>query len=288
MVLKLDPRFPLVWRSPSSLQFGVDPAIVTLHDVSETMERLVSALVSGVGLPGLTMLARGRLAERDELLRLVEPVLLPESAPSKGTVDPVDPVAPVVAVTGSGRTAEAIAATLHGDGARVVAAETHDRPHLAVAVAHHVLPPELHGHWLRRDVPHLPVVITDSAVVIGPLVRPGDGPCLHCLELHHRDADPAWPAIAAQLLGRRSHAESATVASEAAAVVARIVVGWAAGADVGRASIRVDAATGQRTERTWSAHPDCGCLGVGELLEHESEPTGEPMRRLRLAPPVAR
>ena len=78
MVLKLDPRHPLVWRSPSSLQLGVDPALVTMHDVSETSERLLAALVAGVGLPGLTMLARGRLEERDELLRLVQPVLLPE------------------------------------------------------------------------------------------------------------------------------------------------------------------------------------------------------------------
>ena len=282
MVLKLDPRYPLVWRSPSSLQLGVDPAIVTLHDVSETTERLIAALVAGVGLPGLTMLARGRLAERDELLRLVEPVLAPEAAS--------EPVKPIVAITGSGRTADAIAATLHGDGLHVVSAEMHDRPHLAIAVAHYVLPPELHGHWLRRDVPHLPVVITDSATVIGPLVRPGDGPCLHCLELHHRDADRAWPAIASQLLGRSSPVESAAGASEAAAIVTRIVLGWTGGADVGRASIRIDAGTGERAERTWTPHPDCGCLDVGQLFDDAGdEPAAQaPMRRLRLAPPLAR
>ncbi len=279
MVLKLDPRHPLVWRSPTSLQLGVDPAVVTLDEVSETTERLVAALVTGVSLPGLTMLARGRLAERDEVLRLVEPVLLPEAA--------AEHVAPVIAISGGGRTADAIAATLHGDGMHVVAAEAHERPHLAIAVGHHVLPPELHGHWLRRDVPHLPVVITDSATVVGPLVRPGDGPCLHCLELHHRDADPAWPAIAAQLLGRRSLAESATGASEAAAVVGRIVMGWADGKDVGGASIRLDARTGERTERVWNSHPDCGCQGVGRLLETEA-PVERPMRRLKLAPPLAR
>jgi bacteriocin biosynthesis cyclodehydratase domain-containing protein len=136
-------------------------------------------------------------------------------------------------------------------------------------------------------VPHLPVVLTESGVVIGPLVRPGDGPCLHCLELHHRDADPAWPAIAAQLLGRRGHVESAAAASEAAGVVARIVLGWVDGAEVGRASIRIDAATGERTERTRGTHPDCGCLGVGRLLEAPAE-ADPPMRRLRLAAPLPR
>ena len=281
MVLKLDPRYPLVWRSPTSLQVGVDPAVVMLDDVSETTERLVAALVAGVGLPGLTMLAHGRLDERDELLRLVTPALLPETTTERAL--------PSVAVSGRGRTAEAIASTLYGDGVHVVAAETTDRPQLAIAVAQHVLPPELHGHWLRRDVPHLAVVLTESAVVIGPLVRPGDGPCLHCLELHHRDADPAWPAIAAQLLGRRAPVESAAAASEAAGVVARIVHGWAGGAEVGRASIRIDAATGERSERTVAAHPDCGCLGVGRVLDrNEHAEADPPMRRLRLAPPLAR
>lgn len=258
MVLKLDPRYPLVWRSPSSLQLGVDPPVVTIDDVSETAERLLAALVAGVSLPGLTMLARGRTAERDALLRTVEPVLLTETV--------AEPVVPIVAVSGSGRTADAVAATLHGDGIRVVAPESHDRPHLAVAIGHHVLPPDLHGHWLRRDVPHLPVVLTDSATVVGPLVRPGDGPCLHCLELHHRDADPAWPAIASQLLGRRSLVESATSASETAALVGRIVGGWLDGGAGAVASIRIDAATGERTERTHLPHPECGCRGIARVL----------------------
>jgi bacteriocin biosynthesis cyclodehydratase domain-containing protein len=259
MVLKLDPRYPLVWRSPSSLQLGVDPAVVRIDDVSDTAERLIAALVSGVGLPGLTMLARGDTAELDTTLRLVEPALLPERAS--------EPAATVVALSGTGRTLDAIASTLHGAGITVIAADAVERPRLAIAVGHHVLPPDVHGHWLRRDVPHLPVVLTDTATVVGPLVRPGEGPCLHCLELHHRDADPAWPAIASQLLGRRSLAESTITASETAAVVARLVLGWVAGDDVGRSVLRIDARSGARTERTWPAHPECGCRGVDRVVD---------------------
>ena len=33
----------------------------------------------------------------------------------------------------------------------------------------------------------------------GPLVTPGRGPCLRCLDLHRCDRDPAWPALLAQL-----------------------------------------------------------------------------------------
>ena len=53
-----------------------------------------------------------------------------------------------------------------------------------------------------RDVPHLAVVFDDDGARVGPLVEPGAGPCLRCLDLGRRDADPAWPAIAAQLAGR--------------------------------------------------------------------------------------
>lgn len=278
MVLKLDPRFPLVWRSPSSLQLGVDPARVTFDEVSETTERLLAALVAGVGLPGLTMLARGRVGERDDLLELVAPILLPENAPA--------PSAPIVAVSGSGRTADAIAATLHSDGVRVVAAAANDRPQFAVVVGHYVLAPELHGHWLRRDVPHLPVVLTDSGVVVGPVIRPGAGPCLHCLELHRRDADSAWPAIATQLLGRRSLVESATAASEVAALVARVVFGEleveGGGFADAATSIRLDATTGDRTTTEWAVHAECGCLGVGRVLEPPAR-EDRPTRRVRLA-----
>ena len=50
-----------------------------------------------------------------------------------------------------------------------------------------------------RRLAHLAVTVRDGTVVVGPLVRPGRTPCLNCLDLHRRDRDPAWPAIAAQL-----------------------------------------------------------------------------------------
>ena len=44
---------------------------------------------------------------------------------------------------------------------------------LGIAVGHYVLDPESYGFWLRRDLPHLPVVFGDDSVTIGPLVEPG-------------------------------------------------------------------------------------------------------------------
>src|SRR5882757_8454708 len=100
MVLKLDPRYPVVWRSPSSLQVGVDPAIARLDDVTELQERMLAALAVGVSTPGLAMIARGRDAERDALMRAVSPALLRDELRA----------AVSVALSGTGVALDAIAA----------------------------------------------------------------------------------------------------------------------------------------------------------------------------------
>jgi bacteriocin biosynthesis cyclodehydratase domain-containing protein len=277
MVLRLDPAFPVVWRSPFSLQVGLDPVIVRLDDVTTADERLLAALVTGVTRPGLDMLARTAGAEGvDALLAALSPALAsPTPAPTA-----------TVLVVGDGPTATAIVAILAESGVRVViaadaAAAEHAECDLAVAVGHFVLSPELRGLWLRRDLPHLPVTYTDTAAHVGPLVVPGETACLYCVDRHRRDVDPAWPAIAAQLWGRRSAAESAVTARQAAAVAARAVLahlaggGSAGGAAGAVASVRVDAATGELSSRRWAVHPECGCSVPGG----NGSPGGSPRDR---------
>lgn len=264
MTLRLDPRFPLVWRTPSSVQLGIDPPLVRLEDVTETQERLLAALALGVTSPGLTMIAAGNLAERDELLAAVQPALgEPRAARSFA-----------VAVAGSGVFADVLARVLatsgvhvHRSGDAADLAET--RPDFAVLVGHFVLPPEWHGMWLRRDVPHLPVVFSDTGVQIGPVIEPGAGPCLLCLELAHRDADPSWPAIASQLLGKRGTAETAVLAHEAAGLAARWILDRAHEGAGAATAVRLDAATGRRTHQLARQHPECGCRGISHLLDRE-------------------
>jgi bacteriocin biosynthesis cyclodehydratase domain-containing protein len=264
MILRLDPRLPLVWRSPVSIQLGIDPPVVVLDDVTDTQERLLAALAVGVSEPGTAMIAHGRLDERDDLLRRLGPALVPPA--------PDGPVA-TIAVSGDPGLTEPIARALAASGVHVVTAPTASElaesgADLAVLASHYVLPPEVHGLWLRRDVPHLPVVLSDTAIAIGPMVEPGTGPCLLCVELHRRDANAAWPAIATQLLGRRSCAGSPALVLEAAAAVCRSVLDRiAAGARAAAASTRIDAATGERTSQLWQPHPECGCRGIGRLVE---------------------
>lgn len=288
MSLQLDPRLPLVWRSPQSLQFGVDHPRVVLESVTGAEERLIAALVTGVTLPGLAVVAEragASSAEVTALLDRLSPVLRrPDrrhTSPAPGTV----------VVGGDSLTAVRVRTALAAAGlARLASAPVpvplplplpeegqgrqHHRPAqqpgqrqpadpppaLAVLVAHFVVDPGDQGHWLRRDVPHLPIVLGDTGVLLGPFIEPGLGPCLHCLERHRTDADASWPAIASQLWGRVSPAETAALAIEVAAMAVRMVSRRLAdGPDAAAVSIALDADTGRRVRREWQPHPECGC-----------------------------
>jgi bacteriocin biosynthesis cyclodehydratase domain-containing protein len=266
MVLKLDARVPLVWRDPFSLQFGVDPARVVLRDVSTADERIIHALSTGVGSSGLAMIAQSSGASDQDLARLMqqlEPLLMPEASPARAV--------PVVAIAGTGRTVDLIAESLVASGLRVsVSATPSDKTSdLGIAVGHYVLDPTAHGHWLRRDIPHLAITFGESGATVGPLVEPGRTPCLYCLEFYRRDADASWAAIASQLWGRRSLAETPLLAREVAARAARLVVQrvreGAQPPPIGTtaASVRIDTETGAITRREWLPHPACGCVEPG-------------------------
>ena len=259
MVHRLDPRYPLVWRTPSSIQVGVDPARVVLDTVSSPAERMLAALVSGATRPALALVSGGE--SPDDLLAVLGPVL--EKTELEGLHESVQPR---VAVVGQGRTAIMIARVLEEHG--VLLEDVGDRspaPDAAVIVAHYAVPPAERGVWLRRDVPHLPVVYSDSGVVIGPLVEPGRGPCLTCVELHHRDRDPAWPAIASQLLDRTSPAEHGVLTAEAATASVRRLLPRLGlepagpGTTPAGIALRIDRATGVRTEQLVGRHPQCTC-----------------------------
>jgi bacteriocin biosynthesis cyclodehydratase domain-containing protein len=262
MVLKLDARIPLVWRDPFSLQLGVEPPRVILREVSTADERMIHALSAGVSLSGLSMIARSSGAGERDVARLLErlaPVLLPDPPPAGAR--------PRVAIVGVGRTTESIATALSEAQVEVTVSTTPsaDPGDLGIAVGHYVLDPKAYGFWLRRDLPHLPIVFGDGDAMVGPLVEPGSSPCLYCLEHYRRDADASWSAIASQLWGRRSAAETPLVSREVAVMATRMVmrrlggVPTARGPAAAEASFRIDAESGEVTRREWMPHPDCGC-----------------------------
>jgi len=266
MAIRLDPRLPLVWRTPYSLQLGVDRPPVVLHAVTRLDERLLAALVQGVSRGGLDMIAATEGAgstQVGQLLDQVRPALLPPGDDGRGSTP-----SGRVDVVGGGPTADRIADALArcGHDVRTPTGTTPADvpPDLAVIVAHFAIAPAVYGRWARADVPHLPVVLGDRQVAVGPLVEPGRTACCYCLDLHRRDADQAWPAIATQLLGRDSGSEEGLAAGEVAALAARPVHRLLTTGENPLAAHQavLDAATGRVSLRASRPHPLCGCRAL--------------------------
>ncbi len=264
MALRLNPRYPLVWRTPNCVQLGIDRAIVTIGGLTPAHEAVLSALSAGVHRSGAMLLgtaAGASVVEVTHLLDLLEPALLyvPDDAPA-----PVTPLPRTVLVDGHGPTAIRLRVLLANLGIEEPSPD--NDPELAVLIGQYVFSPERHGHWLRRDIPHLPVVFSDSAARVGPLVEPGRGPCLTCLELAHVDDDPCWPAMACQLVLREAPSETPRLSFELAARVAGLVQDRL---ETGRSvlftrSLRLDARGGALTASVHRLHERCGCQALPE------------------------
>jgi hypothetical protein len=262
MVLRLVPDLPLLWRTPTSVQFGSEPVVV-LEDVSEGEDRLLATLAAGISETGFAMLGRtlGVSPETARaLLAAVAPILVSDA------LAPLPPVA----VLGDSVLARTVAGLLASRGVL----GSPDDAALVVLVADWVLSPADHVAWLNRDVPHLPVVVSERSVAVGPFVEPGLGPCLYCVHLARIDADDTWPAVATQLLGRAPREVASLELAETASFVARRVLERLAQGPGAARSWRLGA-DGDVSARTWGRHPDCRCaVPAGTDWAAAPEPAG--------------
>lgn len=174
---------------------------------------------------------------------------------------------------GVGAVADTVDAFLTGEGVTVVRTTAprggpvplpEPEPRAAVLVADHVVDPTVRAAWTRRGTPHLPVVVSDGRVRVGPFLVPGTGPCLQCLEYARVDDDPAWPAIAAQVWGRTAAALSPYRTAAVAAAVTRLVVERLPRTS---AAPGVDQLVFERedlsvTRRRTAPHPRCACRSL--------------------------
>ncbi len=271
---RLDPRFPLVWRTPSSLQIGVDHALARFDSVSAADEIMLHALRVGAGFEGLRMLAEDATGDAGALTRVLERVRPALDSARASPFAGAD-----IVVEGDSPAASALRrlfAQLVARGSAVGGGGGDTRPDLAVIVAAWAVRPADAARWLRQDVAHLAVVFSDQEARIGPLVTPGTGPCLHCVERAAISRDAAWPAMASQLLGRRATSEEPLLVASVSAITARLVRGHLARDGRGLrpgAVVHVNAASGVVTETVRSVHPECACQALPEnATEHGSEP----------------
>lgn len=292
MLLQLDPLVPLVWRTTSTLQFGIDRPRLVLEELGPFDELLISALRSGTPRSALFALARRERVDASrvhDLLALLDGVLLPLSGRPQ-------PAQRTVVVDGEGPTAERLNTELAEAGiATAWGLPAPARPDLVVLIAHYALPPRRYGRWLRADVPHLPIVFGDSGVRIGPLVQPGAGPCLFCIDLSRTDEDPAWPTLASQLQGRTAPGEQSHSARLAAALTTGLVTAWltarsggggqAAGDRWATTSVHIGA-DGWVSRAEHRPHAECGCRALAEQrVPTESETQHAARAGRRPSPP---
>jgi hypothetical protein len=120
--------------------------------------------------------------------------------------------------------------------------------------------------WLRRGIPHLPLVVQAHRVQVGPLITGGAGPCLWCMDLHRRDRDAAWPAVLSQLSPTWPLSPGAPVTLDssltalavgtAAMIVHTCLDGQPVPVDV---SLELALPWPAATSRRWFRHPLCRC-----------------------------
>lgn len=152
-------------------------------------------------------------------------------------------------------------------GTRPTFGSTSRPPDLVVLAAMGAIHPDAGEPWLRRGIPHLPVVVQGHRVQVGPLITAGGGPCLSCLDLHRSDRDAAWPAVLSQLAPQGPLLPGAPITLES--TLTAMTIGAAAmivhtcldGQPVmGDLSLELSLPWPTIQNRRWFLHPLCDCL----------------------------
>ena len=245
--IRIDPRLPIVWRSPQALQIGTEQLRVVIEPFADRERRMLAAARSGIPSEALSAVGRCSDSVARAFLGRIRPALEAEAPPA---------IAAQVRVRSAAE--DAIVRTIRSLG--MIGGEPR-RPRVGVVIADHAVPLRAYRDWLRDGVPHFAVVFGAESVSVGPIVLPGTTGCLRCADLARRDADPAWPAVASQLVGLpAAAAHEPVVRTEALCAAARLA------AAASRGTTGLEALPGRRFRRgggreefRLEPHPDCGC-----------------------------
>jgi bacteriocin biosynthesis cyclodehydratase domain-containing protein len=131
-------------------------------------------------------------------------------------------------------------------------------------------PRALLDYRVQSGTSHLVLRFVEGRAVLGPFVVPGRTGCLHCVDLHRTDADPAWPLLVEQYARLTRHDRSDGVPEPVDAALAAVATGWAV-RDVAAHLQGTSPVTRSRTFtmtpdlvevvlQEWPQRPDCGCV----------------------------
>lgn len=143
-----------------------------------------------------------------------------------------------------------------------------ERPQLTVLAVDGPIPEERHAALHAADAPYLAVALGLDCGVVGPLVLPGLTSCLRCADLHRRDRDPAWSALAVQLAvgGRYGPASPVALATAVAGIAAQQALDFLDGGEPAciDGTLELHRPDWRVRRRSWPAHPECGCSATPE------------------------
>jgi len=130
---------------------------------------------------------------------------------------------------------------------------------LRIITARNAVLPTTYKNLVASRAPHLAVLFGTEWVSVSPKLT--GRPCLGCLDRHQTDANPLWPTLASQLVGRLDYLEDARSALFAASMVVgevlRAIDSPAEESDFVGSRLKVD--SGRVEAWSWVAHSDCDC-----------------------------
>lgn len=139
---------------------------------------------------------------------------------------------------------------------------------LVISVSNDVTDERLQAELMHREHPHLPVVLRDRDVLIGPLVVPGQTACIECIDRHRADQDPQWLDICRTMRLRAAGKdftgpeESALALSAAGPAVLQslLLIDGVNRPSAWSTVVQLRAADGSSTAQSYQPHPQCGCM----------------------------
>jgi hypothetical protein len=269
-VTRLDPGMPLLWRDSDTVQLGIDGEVRVRVDAPWTVP-LLTRMAEGFRMGSFDVVAHGVGAPRDDarmLLSRLRPFLVDDAAvPRAAWVESIGLTDP--------RCEHRMREALLDEG--VEPADRADPRGCGVIMVQGAAAALHLARYLRDDVAHLPIALERGRTTVGPLVIPGETPCLACRDGHERDRDPAWPRMHAQLIGRDPGPIGAARIAAAATFAARLL------SDPSAAGRFVEISeSGGRVWRSAGFHGECRCRA-----QTSRSPRGISTARAPLARPTS-
>lgn len=133
------------------------------------------------------------------------------------------------------------------------------RVQMTIVTGQNALMPSTYRELVKTKSPHLAVLFGSEWVSVSPKLA--GRPCLGCLDRHSTDANPLWPTLASQLIGRVDYLEDARSALFAASMAIGEIL-RAIDTPLEEAEFvghRLKVSSGRVEPWSWVAHADCEC-----------------------------